>query len=70
VVVRGKAINLFTYQEENMGKNNGFIMTQKSKSTRKTITKTVVVPPREKGENIYVYYVRLKKLGLTIPKVK
>ena len=51
-----------------MGKNKGFIMTQKSKTTRKTITKTVVVPPQEKGEDIYAYFLRLKKLGLRLPK--
>lgn len=51
-----------------MGKNKGFIMTQRSKTTRKTITKTVVVPPQEKDEDIYAYYLRLKKLGLRLPK--
>ena len=51
-----------------MGKNKGFIMTQRSKTTRKTVTKTVVVPPQEKDEDIYAYYLRLKKLGLRLPK--
>ena len=51
-----------------MGKNKGFIMTQKSKSAINTVTKTVVVPPREKDEDTFAYYLRLKKLGLRLPK--
>jgi hypothetical protein len=51
-----------------MGKNKGFIMTKKSKSTIKTVTKTVTVPAQQKGEDIYAYYLRLKKSGLRLPK--
>lgn len=51
-----------------MGKSKGFIMTQRSKSTRKTITKTVIVPQQGKDEDVYAYFLRLKKLGLKLQK--
>ncbi len=51
-----------------MGGGKSYRMTQKTVSKRVTTTKTVVVPPLAPGEDIYKYYLRLKKLGLRLPK--
>jgi hypothetical protein len=51
-----------------MGNHRSFITTKKSRSTIKTVTKTVVVPGQKEGEDINSYYLRLKKLGLRLPK--
>ncbi len=51
-----------------MGKNKSYSMTKRSTSTIKTVTKTIEVPPRKPGEDNFNYYIRLKKLGLRLPK--
>ena len=51
-----------------MSKNKSFVTVQRSKSKRVTITKTVEVPPQKPGEDMFNYYIRLKKLGLKLPK--
>jgi hypothetical protein len=50
-----------------MGKNKSFTTVKRSRSTIKTVTKTVEVPPRKDGEDNFNYYIRLKKLGLKLP---
>lgn len=51
-----------------MGRGGKFIKTQRSKSRLVTRTRTVEVPPQKPGEDLFNYYVRLKKLGLKLPK--
>jgi hypothetical protein len=51
-----------------MSKNKSFVTTQRTKSKRVTITRTVEVPQQKPGEDMFNYYVRLKKLGLKLPK--
>ncbi len=52
-----------------MGKHKGFITLKKSKSKIKTITKTVDIPLRKPDESPEEYYLRLKKMGLPLPKI-
>lgn len=51
-----------------MGRKKGFVSSQVSISTRKTVTRTIVVPKRGENEDIYAYYLKLKKLGVKLPK--
>lgn len=51
-----------------MGKHKSFITTKRSKSEIKTITKTVEIPLRKQGEDPFKYYLRLKKMGLPLPR--
>ncbi|MEI7542725.1 MAG: hypothetical protein WCJ94_05685 [bacterium] len=53
-----------------MGRKKGFVSSQVSVSTRKTVTRTIVVPKRGENEDIYAYYLKLKKLGLKLPTKK
>ncbi|GEM_PF-6235026 len=51
-----------------MGKHKGFITVKKSKSKIKKITKTVDIPLKKPEEEPEKYYLRLKKMGLPLPK--
>ncbi len=52
-----------------MGKHKSFITTKKSKSKIKTVTKTVDIPLRKPEEDPIKYYLKLKKMGLPLPKI-
>lgn len=51
-----------------MGKHKSFVTIKRSKSKIKSITKTVEIPLRKHGEDPFKYYLRLKKMGLPLPK--
>lgn len=52
-----------------MSKNKSFITIKRSKSKIKTVTKTVDIPLRKPDEDPFKYYLRLKKMGLPLPKI-